>query len=56
MIKRLFVDTGAILAAKLKRDQYHEIAANAWDELANSKSITLVSTEHILDETVTLRA
>ena len=51
--QKLFIDTGAFLAWELERDQYYEIARRRWGLLADS-AIRLYSSEHVLDETLTL--
>jgi hypothetical protein len=54
-VSKLFIDTGAFLARELMHDQHYEAAAEAWKILADSGD-RLYSTEHILDETITLLA
>lgn len=49
----LMIDTGAFVAQRIPGDQYHALATSAFAELADS-SVRLFSTEHILDETVTM--
>ena len=53
VLNRLFVDTGPILAAYRKRDQYHEKARCAWQELSGLRPKLYIS-EHVFDEVVTL--
>jgi predicted nucleic acid-binding protein len=54
-VSKLFVDTGAFLARELAQDQHHVAAARGWGILADSED-RLFSTEHVLDETITLLA
>ena len=49
----IFVDTGAWIALEDKRDINHNIAMHFKTELINNK-IRLVTTDYILDETLTL--
>lgn len=51
----LLIDTGAFYAQRKPDDQHHEKARRGFDELAGS-GLRLYSTEHILDETLTLLA
>ena len=51
--RTLFIDTGAFLAWEMERDQYHEVAMAQWELLAAS-AIRLVTSDHVLDETLTL--
>lgn len=52
-MKKLFVDTGAFLAKEIDNDQYHAVAAENWRVLSSGRT-ALYSSEHILDETITL--
>lgn len=52
-MKRVLIDTGAFIAQRISADQYHELASRAFAELAEAP-VQLYSSEHILDETVTL--
>jgi len=54
-MKKLLIDTGAFLAQRNPSDQHHVAAQSAFQELADSATL-LFSTEHILDETLTLLA
>ena len=54
-MKRLFVDTGAFVAKEIAGDQYHSVAACAWDE-AGERSWHLYSSEHVFNEAMTLIA
>jgi predicted nucleic acid-binding protein len=54
-MSKLFIDTGAFLARELTHDQHHFAAADGWNTLAESAD-RLFSTEHVLDETITLLA
>lgn len=51
--RKLFLDTGCIVARELARDQFHERAAIAWNKLAESQC-RLFCTEHVFDECMTL--
>ena len=54
-MKKLLIDTGAFFAQRNPRDEHHARATQGFAELAKS-SIWLYSTDHILDETLTLLA
>ena len=49
----VFVDTGALVARVLPRDQYHRASRRGWDTLENVE-IKLFSSEHVLDEATSL--
>lgn len=49
----IFLDTGAFLGRYLPRDEYHEIAVAAWEELAQTRW-PLYTSNFVLDETLTL--
>ncbi len=49
----LFVDTGALVARVLPRDQYHRSSRRGWDTLENLE-IKLFSSEHVFDEAASL--
>jgi hypothetical protein len=51
----LFVDTGAFVAKEIAGDQFHAIARQSWSEV-ETRGHRLVSSEHVLDESVTLIA
>jgi predicted nucleic acid-binding protein len=51
----LFVDTGAFVAKEIAGDQYHALARQTWNE-AEKRGYRLFSSEHVLDESVTLIA
>ncbi len=51
--RKLFIDTGAFLAWEMARDQHHAVADSAWRGLAES-AVRLMTSEHVLDETLTL--
>ena len=51
--RKLFLDTGSLIARELSRDQYHEQAADAWRRLVDSKC-RLFCGEHVFDECMTL--
>lgn len=54
-MKAVFVDTGAFVAKEIAGDQYHGVAVRGWRELER-RGTRLVSSEHVLDEAVTLIA
>jgi predicted nucleic acid-binding protein len=54
-MKKLLIDTGAFFAQRNPGDEHHERANRGFTDLARS-SVLLYSTEHILDETLTLLA
>jgi predicted nucleic acid-binding protein len=54
-LKKLFVDTGAFLAKEIAVDQHHVEAKENWRDLS-SVGTALYSSEHVLDETMTLLA
>lgn len=54
-MKKVFVDTGAFLAKEIANDQHHAAAVNVWGELSAAR-VALYSSEHVLDETITLLA
>ena len=54
-MSKLFIDTGAFVARELAHDQHHSVAADGWHALADSDD-SLFSSEHVLDETITLLA
>ncbi len=49
-----FIDTGAFLARYLQRDQFHDRALEAWQELENAVSEDCFTSNFVLDETFTL--
>ena len=49
----VFVDTGALVARVLPRDQYHRASRRGWDTLENIE-VKLFCSEHVLDEAVSL--
>ncbi len=51
----IFIDTGALLARYLARDQYHQEAVDAWRMLEGSTERCFTS-NFVLDETLTLLA
>lgn len=54
-MKKVLIDTGAFFAQRNPTDEHHREAKRGFEELANSAAL-LYSTEHILDETLTLLA
>lgn len=54
-MRRLFVDTGALVAREIVADQHHAAAWRAWRE-AEAQQWVLVSSEHVFDESATLLA
>jgi predicted nucleic acid-binding protein len=54
-VKKLFVDTGAFLAKEIANDQHHVAATENWRDLSSART-ALYSSEHVLDETMTLLA
>lgn len=51
----IFVDTGALIARVVERDQHHERALAAWESLAKGQQSCLTS-NYVLDECITLLA
>jgi predicted nucleic acid-binding protein len=51
----IFVDTGAFLARHVQRDQHHQTAVAAWQQLAVERLPTYTS-NFVLDEAITLLA
>jgi predicted nucleic acid-binding protein len=51
-MKKLFLDTGYIIALEAADDQYHEIASKHWRSLTRSLPI-LITTTYVFDEIVT---
>src|SRR5690348_12589546 len=49
----LFVDTGALVARVLPRDQHHRASRKGWEALEELDT-RLFSSEHVLDEAVSL--
>ncbi len=49
----IYVDTGAILARYLSRDQYHQKAAAFWEKIRKNQESCFTS-NFVLDETFTL--
>ena len=52
-MKALFIDTGALVARVLPRDQHHVASRKGWEILENIEA-RLYSSEHVLDEAVSL--
>jgi predicted nucleic acid-binding protein len=51
----LFIDTGALIARLVERDQHHERALEAWAALAKGQQRCATS-NYVLDECITLLA
>ena len=51
----IFVDTGPLYARYVPGDQHHIAARDGWDRLRQSRS-ELITTNHMIDESVTLLA
>ena len=51
----IFVDTGALIARYVQRDQYHDEAVQLWRILQNDARLCFTS-NFVLDETITLLA
>jgi predicted nucleic acid-binding protein len=49
----IFVDTGALLARHLHRDEHHEEAARGFDRIRTDR-LAVATSIHVLDETITL--
>lgn len=52
-MKRLFVDTGPLLARFFERDQYHKLALRLWKRVRDEQP-SLETTNFVLDEWITL--
>jgi len=52
-VNTLFVDTGALVARVLPRDQYHRESRRGWDTLEDLE-VRIFSGEHVLDEATSL--
>ncbi len=50
----VFVDTGAFLAYRNKRDKYHEVALNLFTDALKRKYGQMYTSDYIYDETLTL--
>lgn len=51
----IYIDTGAFIARYIQRDQYHQRAQKAWEEL-NQRPWRCYTSNFVLDETFTLLA
>jgi len=49
----IFVDTGALVARVLPRDQHHRSSRKGWETLENI-DVQLFSSEHVFDEAISL--
>lgn len=49
----IYIDTGALLARYVKRDQYHEQAVEFWNRLQKTRERCFTN-NFVLDETFTL--
>ena len=54
MPMRIFMDTGAFLALEDESDEHHEEALQFRREALMKEMVEVISTSHILDETLTL--
>jgi len=54
-VTSLFVDTGALVARVLARDQHHQASVRGWKALEDIE-VRLYSSEHVLDEAISLLA
>ena len=54
-MNQLFLDTGGLVARVLPRDQYHAASHKGW-EILEHVDTRLFSTEHVLDESISLLA
>jgi uncharacterized protein len=52
-VTSLFVDTGALVSRVLLRDQHHQASLRGWRALEDI-DVRLYSSEHVLDETISL--
>ena len=52
-MNNIFVDTGALVSRILPRDQHHSASLEGWRILENV-DVRLISSEHVLDESVSL--
>jgi len=52
-LSRIFIDTGALVATNLPRDQFYRRSRKAWTQLADS-SIRLYSSDAVFQETMAL--
>ena len=55
-MRAIFIDTGAFLAKEIAADQFHRQAMEFWQRITEEESPVLYSSEHVLDETVSLLA
>ena len=55
MDKKIFIDTGAYLAAAHKSDQDHEQSVKVWNEIKQEK-MKIYTSNHVIDEFATLLA
>lgn len=50
----VFIDTGAFLAYRNKKDKYHEVASKLFTEALNGKHGQMYTSDYIYDEALTL--
>lgn len=51
----IFIDTGALVARYIKRDQFHKKAVRAWERIG-TEGLRCYTSNFVLDETLTLLA
>ena len=52
-VTRLFIDTGALVATNLPRDQFYQRSREAWSQLSDS-TVRLYSSDAVFQETMVL--
>ena len=53
IVNALFLDTGALVARVLPRDQHHRASRKGWQTLEDVE-VKLLSSEHVFDEAISL--